>query len=435
MSTIELALIATAVCFIFIFLRMPIAFAFGIIGFVGIWLLRGFDSALSILGYLPYTTASMYTWSVIPLYALLGYIAKNSRLGEEFFDGISRWVGHFRGGLASAVVLANAGFGAVSGDSLGASATFTAMTLPEMRKKGYKDTLILGSIAGSTLLAQLIPPSFVFIIYGALTGASISKLFIAGLLPGIILIIFYLITIYIWCKRSPEDGPRGPKTTWREKLGAGSGMWAILVIFMVIIIGLYLGIFTPTEAGAVAAFIVIVMGVTRKRLTWEGFKESLIGSGLLVGMVGFMLIGTMIFNTLLGVTGAPLAIKNFLTSLPFSPSIMLLSIGILFFILGMFVDGLAMFLLLIPIFYPVVEGMGVDLIHFGVVANVSTLVGMITPPFGLVVFAIKGVAKDVPIFTIFRGAAPFIIPNVLLMLLVIFIPEISLLLPNMMLGE
>ena len=432
MSTLAVGIIGLAICFVLMFLRMPIGFAFGIVGFLGIWYVKGSGAALSAVGTIPYATLVKYVWSVMPLFILMGYLALQTKLAEEFYDGVRRWIGQFRGGLASAVILGNTAFGACSGDLISASITFTTISLPQMRKYKYADTLTLGSVAAGSFLALLIPPSLGFIIYGAITETSIGELFMAGIFPGLLLAGLYLATIYILCRRNPALGPAGPKTTFREKMGAGTGMWALIVVFAVIIGGLYFGLFTPTEAGAFGAFTVVVIGLARRKLSWQGFKTAMVDTGLTTGLVFFLLIGVTVFNLFLVTTGVPFAIANFVSGVTQSPVGTLLIIVAIYFALGMVMDAMALILLTVPIFFPVLMGMGVSPITFGVVAVMTMAIGAITPPYGIVVYAMKGVVKDVPLFTIFRGAAPFIVAMLICEFAVVFFPQIALFLPHTM---
>jgi len=302
-----------------------------------------------------------------------------------------------------------------------------------MRKYKYADSLTMGSVAAGSFLAILIPPSLGFIIYGAITETSIGELFMAGIFPGLLLAGLYLATIYILCRRNPALGPAGPKTTFREKMGAGTGMWALIVVFAVIIGGLYFGLFTPTEAGAFGAFTVVVIGLARRKLSWQLFKATFAESGVVIGMIGFLLVGCLVFNSFLVASGVPQAIAAFIGGVTQSPTAILLLIVAIYLILGMFIDALALTLITVPIFFPVVvHTIGVDPVHFGVVVCISMLTAAVTPPFGIVVYAISGVVKDVPLFTIFRGVLPFLIPMVICTLLVVFFPQIATFLPGTM---
>lgn len=436
MSLAIIGAIGIVVCFaLMFFLRMPCAIAFGLVGFIGVWYLQGFGPAASALATIPYRTMMNYVWTVVPLFVLMGYIASPTGLVEEFYDGIRRWIGHFRGGLAMSIIGANTGFGAVSGDSISAAITFTAISLPEMRKYGYADTLTLGSIVAGSFLAQFIPPSLTFIVYGALTQTSIGKLFIAGILPGLLLTALYCITIYFLCRRNPSLGPPGPHTTWREKLGAGRGMWAITIVFLVIIGGIYLGVFTPTEAGAAGVFVVLVLGLARtgaKRLSWQGLKVALKDAGLATGMVALLLIGCLVFNLFMTLTRLPLSIAQLITGISQSPIVALWIIVGIYIVLGCVIDALAMILLTIPIFFPIIVNLGVDPVQFGVLIVAMVSIAGVTPPFGINTYAVAAAAKDVPLFTVFRGSYPFLIPMFALVIFIVFFPQLSLFLVNMM---
>jgi tripartite ATP-independent transporter DctM subunit len=434
MTPLMAAIIGIVLAFVLMFLRMPIALAFSAIGFAGVWYLRGLSAALSTLGTVPYANMTVYIWTVVPLFILMGYLTMETKLAEEFYVGVRKWVGHYRGGLAATVVLGSAGFGAASGDVIGSAVTFTAISLPEMRKFKYADTLTVGTVAAGSNLSMLIPPSLGFILYGAITEVSIGKLFAAGILPGILLALMFLGVIYMECRINPALGPPLPVVSWQERLAGSKGMWALILLFVIIIGGLYIGLFTPTEAAAVGAFFVFVLGLIRKRLDWNGFKKSLLDAGVTTSMVGFLLIGTMIFNVFVVISGLPREIATFIAGLAVPPVVIMGVVLLVYLLLGTFMDALAMVLLTVPIFFPVVTNLGYDPIHFGVLIVIMMTMGHITPPFGIVGFAIHGVAPDVPLFTIFRGAAPFLIAMLICLLLVLFFPQIATFLPRYMMG-
>lgn len=411
---------------------MPIAIAFITIGFFGIWMVRGLEAAIFCIRTVPYSSVTFYSWTVVPLFVLMGYLALHSGLAADFYSGIRKWIGHFRGGLASAVIVGNTAFGACTGAPISSAITFTEMSLPEMRKYKYDDKMTLGAIAAGSVLAGLIPPSMFFIIYGSLTTISIGRLFIAGIFPGLILTALYIAAIYLQCLRNPEMGPPGPRTTWKEKLNAGLGMWSFLAVFLVIIGGIYFGVYTPTEAASAGALTVLILGLARKRLNWQGFKSSLLQSGITVGLVGFLLMGSLFFNVFLAITEVPATVALFISTLAHTPMATIwIIIGILFF-LGMFIDGLPLTMIMIPMLYPITKAIGIDGVHFGVISILIIQIGALTPPFGILVYAVAGTAKDVPLFDIFRGAIPFIIAMFICEILVIQFPQISLFLPSTM---
>jgi C4-dicarboxylate transporter DctM subunit len=435
MSPGGIACIGTILGFILVYLRMPVAFAFGFVGFVGVIFLKGFYPALAALGTIPYSIMGTYTFTVIPLFTLMGYLAFESKFAEEFYRGIRGWLGATPGGLASAVVLGNAAFGACTGDSISAATTFTAMSLPQMRKYGYNDRLSLGAVCAGSVLAQLIPPSFAFILFGIITETSVSKLFMAGIIPGIILIVLYFTAIYLMCRINPRLGPPMHKINWREKMIGTPGMWSLIVIMGVIIFGLYFGIFTPSEAAGVAVFVVLILSMVRRKINWESFRRALEETGLTACMVFFIIIGIQVFNLFLALTGTHILLGNFIGDITDSPSVMLLLLAAVYILLGTAFDIASITLLTLPIFFPVVVDMGIDPVHFGVTSVVATTIGTLSPPFGIIIFAISGVVKDVPVYTIFRGVYPFIAMIIILIILVVFIPQLSLFLPSEMLGK
>lgn len=432
MSPITVGVIGVIVTFVLIFLRMPICLAFGATGFFGIWYIRSLNAALNTIATVPYAVMTQYVWTVMALFVFMGYLALHTKLAEEFYGGVRRWIGHFRGGLASAVILGNTAFGTVCGDIISPAVTFTTISLPEMRKYNYDDRLTLGSVAAGSFLSVLIPPSLGFIIYGAITQTSIGQLFMAGIFPGLILSVLYGLTVYIICRLHPEMGPSSPPTTWKEKFSAGLGMWGLIAVFVVIIGGIYLGLFTPTEAGGAGAFVVLIFGAARRRLNWKGFKTVLVETGETLGMVLLLIVGVMIFNTFLVVTGGPAALARFMGGISASPVITLLIITAIYFVLGMFIDAMSIILLTVPILYPSLVAVGVDPLQFGVVAVMTLAVGAVTPPYGIVIYTMSKVAKDVPIATLFRGVAPFIFAMIICDFIVVFWPFICTYLPNTM---
>lgn len=432
MSLFEIGILGVVICFFLIFLGMPIYMAFTAIGFLGLWVVRGLGPAFSTIGSNPYTTASMYVWTVVPLFVFMGYAALYSGITQEFYNGMRKWIGHVRGGLAMTVVGGMTAFGACTGDPVGAAVTFSSMSLTEMRKFSYDDKLTLGSVAAGSILAGLIPPSLSFIIYGALTETSIGELFMGGVIPGLILAGLYLVAIFVLCKRNPLLGPPTSRATWKERLLAGKGMWILIIVLGTILGGIFAGVFTPTEAGAAGAFVVFLLGLIRKRLNWQSFKDVIKETAITTGVVGMLLVGTLVFNTFLVVTKVPATIAMAIGGITDSPIITLWIIVVVIFILGMFIDALAILLIMTPILYPVAVRLGIDPIQFGVTLTTATLLGAITPPFGIVVYAVGRIAHDVPLFSIFRGAMPFIIAIMVLIALLIFFPGLSTFLPQLM---
>jgi tripartite ATP-independent transporter DctM subunit len=434
MSPLTIGIIGIAILFVLMFFRMPVAFSFLAVGFFGVWYIRGLDATLNAIATIPYTTATTYAFTVLPLFILMGFLFSNVGIAEEFYDGIRRWIGQFRGGLAAAVIFGNVGFGACAGDSISPTVTFTTISLPEMRKFGYTDTLSLGAIIAGGNLALLIPPSSGFILFGIITQTPLAPLLVSGVFPGFLLALLFIVAISLICWRNPEAGPPGPRTTFRQKMGAGLGMWAIVFVFLVIIGGLYIGLFTPTEAGAAGAALAIIMGLARKKISWDGFKSACMQTGTVFGMVIFLIMGVMVFNLFLTVTQVQFALASFVSGLTQSPALILVIIALLFFVLGMFIDILAMMMLLVPLLFPVVTQMGISPLHFGVIVVLTTAAGAISPPYGLVLYAIASIVKDVSIATVMKAVIPFYLVLIFCTLLLIFIPEITTWLPGTMMS-
>jgi C4-dicarboxylate transporter DctM subunit len=432
MSNFDIGIIGIIVLFILLFSRMPIGITMALVGFVGFAYVAGLNSALGVLKTVPYGTFASYTMSVVPLFILMGSFAFFSGLSRDLYDAVHAWIGHWRGGLAMATIGACAAFAAICGSSLATAATFGKVSLPEMRRYKYHMGLATAVVAAGGTIGILIPPSIIFVIYGILTGQSIGKLFLSGFLPGILQAIFYMATIAFLCWRNPLLGPSGPVTTTREKLTALKSAWIAVFLFLLVIGGLYLGVFSPTEAAGIGAFATLVFGISPRRLNWNGIIESLVDTGKNAGMIFLLLMGAMIFGYFLTVTGINTELAKMLSTLPVSRYVVLTIIIVIYLVLGCCMDSLAMILLTVPVFYPVIQALGFDGIWFGVIIVRMVEIGMITPPVGLNVFVIAGLAPDTPMYTIFKGIVPFIIADVIHVVLLVAFPEISLFLPSLM---
>jgi tripartite ATP-independent transporter DctM subunit len=433
--TATAGLIGLVICFVLILARMPIAFAFGIVGLVGIFTIKGWQAGCSTVFVQSYSYMTNYVWTTIPMYLLMGFLAMQSRLTDEFFYGIRAWLGHRKGGLLSAIVLGNGAFGACCGVSIAAATAFTAISLPETRKHGQDDGLTLGTICGSSNLSILIPPSFGFVLFGAITGTSISRLFMGGIVPGIILIVLFLITIQLILWRKPELAPTVAKATWAERTRGTLGMWVLVVVFGVIIGGMYFGLFTPVEAAGVGTFLIVVLGMVRRKLTWVGVKYALMETMLTSAMVFFLVIGCAVFNIFLAVSGTSQLLGDLLSAFTQSPYVFMLVLSAIFLVLGCFLDIAALTVLLLPITFPIAMQLGIDPVLFGVQQTMIMNIGTVSPPFGIVVYAVAGIVPDVPMFRIFRGTVPFLVAMLILAIAAIFLPQMSLWLPGTMFGE
>jgi len=414
------------------FLRMPVGFTMAIVGFTGFASLVTFDAATSMAVNDIFSSFGSYNLTVIPLFVFMGQVAFHAGISGRLFNAAYKIMGHWRGGLAMATVGACAGFAAICGSTNATAATMASVALPEMKKYNYKPELATGVIAAGGSLGILIPPSVIFIVYGIMTEQSIGKLFISGIIPGIILSVMFCATIWIWTYLKPDLGPRGPKTTPREKFFALIGVAETLIIFIAVIGGMFVGIFTPTEAAAVGAFATLVLALAGRNLSWGGFLQSLAETTRISCMILVIVAGATIFGHFLAITRIPFDIAGWIADLQWPPYAVMMMIILIYLIGGCFLDALALIMLTVPIFYPVVLQMGYDPIWFGVIIVLVTQMGVLTPPVGVNVYVVSGVARDVPLHVIFRGAMPLLLAIILLTLILIPFPEIALWLPRLM---
>ncbi len=417
--------------FIVLFSGMPIGIGLALLGFVGVLYLVGTNAGLGVLKSVPYRTASQYMMTVVPLYVLMGEIAFAGGLSRDLYFAARQWLAKLRGGLAMATVTGCAGFAAICGSSVATAVAMGTVSLPEMERYGYDPKLSTGSIAAGGTLGILIPPSLGFIIYGLMTEQSIGKLFFAGVFPGILLASLFIITIYITTRRNPQLAPPGPASSLKEKITAIRGIWAVLILFALVMGGIYLGVFTPSEAGGVGAIGALVIAAGLRRLTWQKLGSALVNTARVTGMVFLIIIGAMIFGYFLAYTKLPFELAAIVSNLPLPPIAILIVVLIVYLILGCLMDTMAMIILTIPIFYPLITALGFDPIWFGVLLVITMEAGMITPPIGVNVYVIKGVAKGVPLETVFIGIFPFLIAMIVCLAILIAFPQISLFLPNL----
>jgi len=432
MEPLTVGYIGIGILILLIFSGIPIGVAMGAVGVAGMAYIAGGGAGLGLLQRVPYDTTANFALSVVPLFILMGAFCFYAGISQDLYRTVYRWLGHQRGGLAMATVGACAGFAAVSGSSLATAATMGTVALPEMRKYKYDDRLATGAIAAGGTIGILIPPSIILIIYGLITEQSIGELFLAGFIPGILEAVFYMVTIYFLTLRNPLLGPRGPQTTFIEKVTALKDTWIVLALFVLVIGGIYLGVFSPSEAGGVGAFGAFLFALGRRRLGWKSFFSSLVETGKTTAMIFIILIGASLLGYFLAVTRLPFELADFVATLPVNRYIILALILVVYIFLGCVMDSMAMILLTVPIFFPVILALGFDPIWFGIIVVRVTEMGQITPPVGINVYVIKGVAKDVPMTTIFRGIIPFFIADIFHVALLIAVPQLSLLLPGLM---
>ncbi|MEA3223268.1 MAG: TRAP transporter large permease [Thermodesulfobacteriota bacterium] len=431
MSPTTIGIIGIIVLFVLLFSRMPVGFLMALVGFIGFGYIVSFDASLNLLAKDIFSVFGSYSLTVIPLFVFMGQVAFHSGISSRLFDTAYKFIGHLPGGLAIATIGACAGFSAICGSTNATAATMGAVALPEMKRYNYKPALATGVVAAGGSLGILIPPSVIFIVYGILTEQSIGKLFMAGLLPGILLTILFVLTILIWATLKPDLGPRGPKTSFKEKIVSLSGVFETIIIFILVMGGLFGGIFTPTEAGAIGAFTTLVVAVIRRNLSWDGFIKALFETTRISCMILVIVAGATIFGHFLAISRIPYDIANWISSFQLSPAVVMCFIILVYFIGGCFIDALALIMLTIPIFYPLVIEFGYDPIWFGVIIVLITQIGVITPPVGVNVYVVSGVARDVPLGVIFKGVIPLLIAMIIATFLLIPFPQIALFIPNL----
>jgi len=421
-------LILLAVLF---FLGMPVGFAMGIVGFCGFWYVVSFKAAINVVGTDIWGTFSKYGLTVIPLFIFLGYLAFNSGIAERLYNAAYKWFGHWRGGLAIATIGADELFAAICGSNTATAATMGTVALPQMTKYKYDTRLSSGTVVTGGTLGTVMPPSVVLIVIGLQTEQSIIKLFLAGILPAILLGILFVLTIFVICRIKPEYGPAGPKTSLKEKLISLAGVIEAITIFVLVIGGLYAGFFTPTEAGAVGVFFTLLVTVGTRRLTWKGFIDSIRDSLKISCMVFFLVTGAIIFGRFLAVTRLPFIIAEVASSLPVSPYVVLALILIIYLIGGCFIDSLGFLVLTIPIFFPLGIALGFDPIWYAIILTMVTTMGAITPPVGVNIYVVKALAPEIELSTIFKSVSFFLLACIVCIILLIIFPDIVLLIPNM----
>ncbi len=432
MEPTTIGLIGLGVLMLLILLGMPIGFVMLLVGAAGIGVLTSMGTGISILGVSPFSTASTYLFIVLPLFTLMGLIAYTGGLTTELFESGRKLVGHLSGGLALAVLFADALFAAITGESLAASIIMTKVALPEMRKHKYSMKLATGAIAVGGTLGPLIPPSAGFILYGMITETNIGALFIAGILPGILVTLLLMAAVIIWVKVNPSAAGRTPAVPWRERLTGLGAVWPVLTVFLVVIGGIYAGIFTPIEGGAIGAFVVFIIVLLKRKLTKAGMATALKDTLQTTGMVFTILVGCFVFNYFMALSRLPMEMANLAISLQLNPYLVFLFTVLVLFIMGCLMDVPAMIVLTMPIFFPVMMAVGFDPIWFGVISVIMSEVAFITPPVGMNVYVVAGAAPEVPLFDIFKGILPYLGALFVALIILTIFPQICTFLPNLM---
>ena len=428
----EMAAAGFLVLFLFVFLRVPVAIAMISIGIAGFATVNGWGPALISSSQALLDASRQYSLTVIPLFLLMGNIIARAGFAEDLYAGCEAWIGHHRGGLARATILSCAAFSAVCGSSLATTATMSRVALPPMQRLGYAPSLAAGSIAAGGTLGILIPPSIIMVLYGIMTNTDISKLFIAGILPGLLGVLLYVLTIAILTRLRPGIGPPSVRVGWTLRWRSIGAVWEMVLLFVLVIGGIYAGAFTPTEAAGVGAGGALAAAIARRRISLRSIGEALYETARMTAGIFLILVGALVFSNFLNMTPLPKALGGWALDFGTAPIFIILSISVIYLILGCILDSISMILLTVPLFFPVVKEAGIDPIWFGVLVVVVTEISLITPPIGMNIFVLNATATDVPISTIYRGVTPFVLADVCRLALMIAFPAIATVLPSLM---
>ncbi|WP_185804555.1 TRAP transporter large permease [Pontivivens nitratireducens] len=431
MDPITLGYLGLAVLLLLVTVGVPIAFATAFTGMAGLFILRGFDVAIGLSGIVPYGASAHYSLSVLPLFIAIGFLAMHAGITTSAYNAARVWVGRAPGGLATATIFASAGFAAVSGASTASTAVFTKLALPEMEARGYNRSLAAGVVAVGGTLAALIPPSAILVIYGIIVEESIGALLMAGFLPGLISIVVYLIVIATVVTIKPDLAPKLERTSIKEKLRTIPQLAGIGLVVGVILVGIYFGIMTPTEAAAVATAIMFVMALGKK-ISFADFRSGILDTVRTTVMIFMVIWGVLVFVRFLAFTGLPASVTDAIVGLDMPRGMILFAIILLYLLLGMVLDGIGMMMLTLPVIFPLIAELGYDPIWFGVLLVKLIEVGVVTPPVGLNCYVVNGIRPDIPLHDVFKGVAPFLLGEVVIIGIIVFFPDLVLFLPNMM---
>jgi tripartite ATP-independent transporter DctM subunit len=414
------------------FLRLPIAFSMGIVGFAGLWWMRGLGPSMASATTVVYETGFQYTLSVVPLFILMGNFVTRAGMSKELYRAAYTFVGHLKGGLAMATVIACAGFGAICGSSIATAATMTRVAYPSMRDHGYSDELSAGAIASGGTLGILIPPSTIMVIYGIMTETSIAKLFAAGVLPGIVATVLLCGAVRWITWRRPESGPAAERVGWPDRLRALKDVWAVAALFIIVMGGIYGGVFTATEGAGIGAFGALCFALVRRVLDLKGMFEVLIDSARTTAMLFVILVGALIFANFVNYTSMPNDLRDLVSRYGLSPTAVMVGICAIYVILGTAMEELSMILLTVPVFFPLVVHLGFDPVWFGIIIVIVVQIGLISPPVGMNMFVVKNMLPNISTGTIFRGVTPFVFATILLLAIIVAFPKISTVLPQLL---
>jgi tripartite ATP-independent transporter DctM subunit len=414
------------------FARVPLAIAMGLVGFAGLWWMRGMNPALASVTSTVYEAGFEYTLSVVPLFILMGNFVTRAGMSRELYRAAFTLVGHFRGGLAMATVMACAGFGSVCGSSIATAATMTKVAYPSMRDHGYSGQLAAGAIAAGGTLGILIPPSTILVIYGLVTETSIGKLFAAGMVPGLLAVVMMCLTISFLTWRDPSSGPAAERSSWAERMDAMKDVWAVAVLFVIVMGGIYGGVFTTTEGAGIGAFGAFIIALLRKSLNWSVTLDILVESARTTGMLFMILVGALVFANFVNFTTLPTDLKNLVSTHNISPVAVMIAICAIYVVLGAAMEELSMVLLTLPVFFPLVVSLGFDPVWFGIIIVLVVMIGLISPPVGMNMFVVRNMLPELSTGTIFKGVLPFVYTLVAVLALMVAFPQIALFLPQML---
>jgi C4-dicarboxylate transporter, DctM subunit len=432
-TPIAAGIVGSFLLLVLLFLGMPIAFVMMFVGFLGISYLASVHAALPVVANTVYETAAYYPYTIIPLFILMGAFAGGAGITAKLYGSFDKWFRKLPGGLGIATIAASAFFAALSGSSVAAAAAMGTIAIPEMRRFKYDPALAVGVVAAGGTLSFLIPPSLGFVVYGMLTEQSIGKLLVSGILPGLVLSLSFIAVIVVKVKLNPVLAPVTPgHVSWKEKIRALGGVWETMLVFFIVMGGIYLGFVNPTEAGAIGATALFVIVISKLKLTWRGLSTALVEATRISVLVLFLVAGANVFSYFLALSTIPASVSAWMASLQISPYAVLSLIVLIYVMLGCFLDAISMMVLTMPVIFPVVKTLGFDPIWFGVVCVMMMEAGLITPPVGLNVYTLAGVVKDVPMATIFRGSMPFLCAMIGVVILITIFPGIALYLPSMM---
>jgi C4-dicarboxylate transporter, DctM subunit len=425
-------LVAFAILLLLAFARVPIALAMLIVGVVAFATKRGVGPALEQLALTTFAAGINYELSVVPLFILMGNFVARAGMSQELFRAAYTFIGHWRGGLAMSTIVACAGFGAICGSSIATAATMTRVAYPPMKKLGYSDKLAAGVIAAGGTLGILIPPSTIMVIYGIMTETNIGKLFAAGVLPGLVAVILLCLAVRYVIWRDPTAGPPGERSSWAERMVAVKDIWGVVLLFIVSIGGIYGGVFTATEGAGVGAFGAFVFALARRSLTWKILFEVLVESARTTSMLFMILIGALVFANFINFTSMPTDLTDFVKRFEIHPVMVIVAICMIYVLLGTAMEELSMILLTVPVFFPLVMGLGFDPVWFGILIVVVVEIGLISPPVGMNLFVINSLLPHISTPTLFRGVTPFVVADLIRLGILIAFPAISLWLPSVL---